>query len=84
VLALNVEGMHCTGCADAIAARVGKLDGVRRVRVSFPAKTAWVMEEQTGGPGEATIVKTIEGLGYKVPPDSGTTHPAAVPATARS
>ena len=84
VLALKVEGMHCDGCAAAIAARVGKVDGVRKVRVSFPARTAWVMVEQTRDPGEAAIVKAIEDLGYKVPARAAATRPAGAPAAVPS
>lgn len=62
---LDVAGMTCESCEEAIVHTVGQMDGVDMVESHHDPGTATVLYR----PGEVTraaIVETIEGLGYKV------------------
>ena len=74
---LDVEGMHCQGCADTISKRVQTLPGVKEVRVSFARKTAWVLVEDGSATRSAQIEKAVADAGYKARPASA---PASGPA----
>jgi copper chaperone CopZ len=77
LVALAVEGMHCSGCVEAITAKLQKLDGVRKVRVSLARRTAWVMLDDAHPPKISGIVDAIESLGYKAKPeDAPTSRPS--------
>ncbi|MBK5246888.1 MAG: copper chaperone CopZ [Peptostreptococcaceae bacterium] len=39
---INVEGMSCSHCVNAVTTAVGNLDGVSEVQVNLEAKTASV------------------------------------------
>jgi copper chaperone CopZ len=66
VLHLQVDGMHCQGCVDAITDKVGRVDGVVDCRVNLENRQADVAVRQaTAGPA---VQRAIEGLGYKVTP----------------
>jgi len=56
-----ITGMHCVNCARAIEKSVGKLNGVKKVNVNFPAKKATVDGEFT----DQEVIKTIEKTGYQ-------------------
>ena len=66
VLRLQVDGMHCQGCVDAITDKVKRVDGVVDCRVSLEERQASVaLREASHGP---EVQKAIEKLGYKVTP----------------
>ena len=64
-ISLQVEGMTCTGCENAVITRVGSIEGVETVTASHTAKTATVVYDKTKTSPEA-IAQTIEDAGYKV------------------
>jgi copper chaperone len=66
VLRMQVDGMHCQGCVDAITDKVGRVDGVVDCRVSLENRQADVAVRQAdAGPA---VQRAIEKLGYKVTP----------------
>ncbi len=62
---LNVDGMSCTHCVNAIENSVGALDGVSTVVVSLDDKTVTVEYDETKTPFER-IKEEIEEQGYNV------------------
>jgi len=66
VLRLQVDGMHCQGCVDAITDKVKRVDGVVDCRVRLEQREADVAVRDAQA-GEAAQ-KAIEKLGYKVTP----------------
>lgn len=61
----EVQGMHCDGCANAIATKAGRVDGVVECDVSLEDGTATVEAEPDSiGDVEAAIAS----LGYTVSP----------------
>lgn len=83
LVTLNVEGMTCGGCAQAITAKLGKTPGVHQVRVSHTEKTAIAIVDDAG-PSDAVLAEVITGLGYTAQPAAATapaeTPPASEPA----
>lgn len=66
VLRLQVDGMHCQGCVDAITDKVSRVDGVVDCRVSLESRQADVaVRASTAAP---LVQQAIEKLGYKVTP----------------
>ena len=61
----RVEGMHCDGCANAIAKKVGDVEGVSVCTVDLESGIATV---EAAPRSEASIQKAIARLGYKVEP----------------
>lgn len=62
---LNVEGMSCSNCENAIKKAVGALDGVSTVTVDLKGKTVTV--EYDGSKVSLDRIKTeIEDQGYEV------------------
>jgi copper chaperone CopZ len=81
VLSVAVEGMHCDSCAATVCKKVRQLDGVRKARVSFSKKTAWVMVEEGKGPDLEGLIEVVKATGYKAKPAvTPTTQPASQPA----
>ena len=66
VLHLQVDGMHCQGCVDAITDKVKRVDGVVDCRVDLENRQADVAVRETSVGAE--VRKAIEKLGYKVTP----------------
>jgi copper chaperone len=64
-LHLNVTGMTCGGCENAVTRAVGQLDGVQRVVASHKDASVDVTFE-SGKVTRAAIEGKIEKLGYKV------------------
>lgn len=62
---LNVEGMSCSHCVNAVNSAVGALNGVRGVMVDLKAKTVTVEYDDTVTGLEA-IKNEIEDQGYHV------------------
>ena len=61
----EIRGMHCDGCANAIATKAGRVDGVSGCDVSLENGTATVQVE----PDAVGEVETaIASLGYTVKP----------------
>jgi copper chaperone CopZ len=63
-LVLDVQGMTCGSCEQAIQAEVGRLEGVKSVKASHKQGKAWV-SYQRGAVSVETIRSTIDKLGYK-------------------
>jgi copper chaperone len=62
---LNVEGMSCEHCVNAITKAVGALEGVAGVAVDLAAKTVTV-EHNPATAGIEKIKAEIEDQGYDV------------------
>ena len=64
VLHFNVKGMHCSGCEEAIKAKLAKLPGVTACNASHSAGT---VDLTTTDPAIAsTAAEDIASLGYTV------------------
>lgn len=62
---LNVEGMSCSHCENAVKKSVGALNGVSSVAVDLKGKKVTV-EYDSGTVDLKTIKDTIEDQGYEV------------------
>lgn len=62
---LNVEGMSCMHCVNAIKNSVGALEGVSSVDVDLEAKTVTIEYDETKTPLER-IKEEIEEQGYDI------------------
>lgn len=62
-LVYHVPEMHCDRCVKSISTALAELPGVDSVHVSLDSYTAYVKVD-TSSSNKATLVKTIEGLGY--------------------
>ena len=67
---LNVEGMHCQGCGDFIAKKLGEVPGVKQARASFARKTAWVLVDEGSPTNASQLEQAVVATGYKVGPAS--------------
>jgi Cu+-exporting ATPase len=56
--------MHCTACARAIEKSIGKVSGVKNVRVNFAIKKA----EVEGSSDDASIIAAVKKAGYTAEP----------------
>ena len=63
----EVQGMHCDGCANAIATKAGRVEGVSGCDVSFEQGTA-IVEVVPDSIGD--VEAAIASLGYTVNPAS--------------
>ncbi len=61
---LDIEGMTCGSCAASVKTALGKLDGVRNVRISFEQKGGTVEFDATKV-DEARIVEAVNKAGFK-------------------
>jgi copper chaperone CopZ len=62
---LDVQGMHCQGCGDTIAKKLKSLPGVKQARVSFNAKTGWVLLESSSATAGPQLLDAVKATGYK-------------------
>lgn len=62
---LNVEGMSCMHCVNAVKSSVGALPGVSKVEVDLPAKKVQVTYDDAKVKLE-NIKDAIEDAGYEV------------------
>lgn len=64
---LNIEGMHCGGCAMNVEGALEDLTGVRSVKVSLPKQTAEVEfdEKQVN---LAQLITAVQQAGYQATP----------------
>lgn len=60
-----VEGMTCLGCEAHVESEVNKLDGIISVKASYENSNTVVSYDKTKV-DEITIIKAINGTGYKV------------------
>lgn len=75
VLALNVEGMHCTSCAEGIGKALADLNGVRKARVSFEKRSAWLLVDAQNHVSAEDAARVVSDLGFTAVP-----KPASAPA----
>ncbi len=61
---LNINGMHCGGCAGKVKAALSACKGVTEVQVSFEDSKASVRVED--GTDTDVLVEAVKKLGYKV------------------
>jgi copper chaperone CopZ len=65
VYLIGVQGMHCNGCANAIATKASRVDGVASCEVSLDEATATVV----AAPAAIEQVEAaISALGYTITP----------------
>ncbi len=62
---LELEGMHCNGCATTIENTLKDLKGTEYAHASFDSAYA-LLSIDTNQTGTAEIVKAVEKKGYKV------------------
>lgn len=62
---LNVEGMHCAGCAAIVRSRISTLTGVATAEVSFDTRQARVLYDPQEV-DELQIAEVVRKLGYRV------------------
>jgi copper chaperone CopZ len=67
---LNIEGMHCNGCAQTVKALVGSEPGVRTAEVSYPDRQARVLYDPQVL-SEDRLIEIVEKGGYHVQTDAG-------------
>lgn len=65
-LRYEIDGMHCSGCVDAICSKVSKIPGIAGCTVDLDTKLAVV--DAGSRSDDAAIRAAIERLGYKVRP----------------
>lgn len=64
-LTLEIEGMHCTGCARALERALSRVPGVRTARVSYEDEVARLLiDPDLASPESLTAV--VEDAGYVV------------------
>jgi len=63
-LRFGVEGMHCDGCANAIAGKVKAIDGVESCEVSLEDRSAEIAVRDANLAPQ--VRAAIEGLGYRI------------------
>ncbi len=61
---ISIAGMHCASCAQNIENSIKRIDGVRKVNVSFANEKAYVEFDDILN--EEKIYKAITDLGYKI------------------
>jgi copper chaperone CopZ len=71
---IDVDGMVCDSCVQAITHEVGRLEGVESVEVDLASNTAVVVYAE-GKIDPAALEQTIESLGYGATPGSPVAGP---------
>ncbi len=64
VLALDVEGMTCGGCEEAIKTTLKKFDGVQAVEANFEKGRAEVTVQE-GKDDVQAMIEALDKIGYK-------------------
>ena len=77
--ALQVSGMHCAACADAIEHALQDVDGVASAEVSAAAERATVRWDPQRARG-ASLLHAVRGAGYDAVPDAAAPARGRVPA----
>jgi len=70
---LDVSGMTCEGCENAIVASINKLDGIQEATASHTHEEAMIVFDSTIT-GLPAITQAIEDAGYKVGGKSAHPH----------
>ncbi len=62
----QIEGMTCEGCATHIKARLARVPGVARVKLSYAEKRARILfEDKVALPTDDALQQAIEAAGYR-------------------
>lgn len=61
---IQIEGMHCHRCEQAIQRALGAFPGVREVEVDFPSGQASVLH-QRGSVSADELMRAIDDAGYR-------------------
>mgnify|MGYP002625069696 CR=1 FL=1 len=61
---LNIDGMHCDGCARTIEALLSRVEGVRKAEASFDEGRARVLHDPASAP-EAELAAALAKGGFK-------------------
>jgi copper chaperone CopZ len=61
---IQIDGMHCHRCEQAIQRTLGAFSGVREVEVDFPSGQASVLHER-GSVTAQELMNAINAAGYK-------------------
>lgn len=62
---LNVDGMHCDGCAQTIEALLSRVPGVRKAEASYEEAHARILHDQEQAP-VADLIAAIAKGGFEV------------------
>ncbi|MFQ5706328.1 MAG: heavy metal translocating P-type ATPase [bacterium] len=62
---LQIEGMHCTGCANTVARFIRNVTGVKEAAVTFATEKAVITHDSSVAPPEA-LVQAVRAAGYDV------------------
>jgi Cu+-exporting ATPase len=62
---LQIEGMHCAGCANSVESALSKVDGVQAVSVNLATEKAFV-EFENGTVHEQALRQAVQDAGYDV------------------
>jgi len=62
---LNVEGMHCEGCAPSVRAALEEVFGVKAASVGYESGKAVVSVDPESPASDEALVRAVEALGYK-------------------
>lgn len=61
---IQIEGMHCHRCENAIQRALGQFPGVREVEVDFPSGQASVLHER-GSVTAKQLMEAVNTAGYR-------------------
>lgn len=64
-LILDIGGMHCSGCSNAVEKAIGRIEGVKSVNVNLTAEKAFI-EFDAAVTGESDITEAVREAGYEV------------------
>lgn len=62
---VKINGMHCSGCTNAVEKALSKVDGVTSVNVQLTTESAFVESDLPQFPAES-VRQAIENAGYEV------------------
>lgn len=71
---LQIEGMHCAGCANSVEKALSNVDGVKNASVNLATEKAFV-EFDNGEVAEQDLKKAIQGAGYDVKEETQEENP---------
>ncbi|MFM1800257.1 MAG: hypothetical protein RLZZ117_2535 [Cyanobacteriota bacterium] len=75
---LDVEGMKCGSCAQAVEQRLRQQPGVRQASVNLLTRTAWI-DLSPDAEGVAPLLSSLRGLGFSAQPrEEGSLSPSSV------
>ena len=62
---LQIDGMHCDGCARTVEALLSRVPGVRKAEASFDERQARVLHDQNEAP-VADLMAAVTKAGFEV------------------